>query len=113
MATRRLAAAWTVLLAGPLVWLAALQTNYALVSWACATGRTVVLWLVGGGAMVAVAVAITLAWQASRVPRGTAASENVPHARVFFARVGVALGLGFLLVIVATLLPTFILGPCQ
>ena len=113
MTTRRLAAAWTVLLGGPLVWLALLQTNYALVSWTCATGRSIVLWLVGAGAMIAVVIAIAVAWQAARVPRGTAATEGLSHATVFLARVGVALGLGFVLVIVATVLPTFILGPCQ
>ena len=112
MPTRRLAAAWTVLLAGPVVWLALLQTNYALVSTTCRTGRSV-LWVVGGGAMVAVAVAIALAWRAARAPRGTPPTERVSHATVFLARVGIALGLGFGVVIVATMLPTFILGPCQ
>ena len=107
MRTHGLVAAWTALLAAPLAWFALLQTDYALVQWACATGHTAVLRWLAAGAMAMVAGAVVLAWRALRAENGAAGAAR------FLASLGFSLGLLFLLVIVATLLPTFVLPPCR
>jgi hypothetical protein len=108
--TRRLAVAWTALLAGPLAWFALLQTNYALVHWACATGHAAVIRWLPVGALAIAAAALVASWRASRTSRTEDATPA--GATRILASLGMALAVLFLLVIVATLLPTFVLTPC-
>jgi hypothetical protein len=109
--TRRRAVVWSAFLAGPLAWFALLQTNYALVHWACATGHAAVIRLLPVGALAIAAAAVVASWRASRT---SPPEDGTPvGATRFLASLGMALGVLFVLVIVATLLPTFVLPPCS
>ena len=103
------------LLAGPVAWLVQLQVSYMLVPWVCARGGQVVLHLVAL-AMVAVAAAgLGLAWRAALAARRVVGGGGAPGSEVrrFVAGCGVGLSLLFLLVIVASAIPNFILRACD
>ncbi len=100
------------LLAGPVAWLVQLQVSYMLVPWACARGGQVVLHLVALAMLAVAAAGLGLAWRAARrvVGGGGAPGSEV---RRFVAGCGVGLSLLFLLVIVASAIPNFILRACD
>jgi hypothetical protein len=104
---------WTGLLAAPLAWLATLEAAYALVPWACGTNRTIVLHLVTGLGGLAVVVATIASWRAWA--RHAGAPDDGPGAarRRFTAGLGVAVALLFVLVVIATEVPAFVLGACD
>jgi hypothetical protein len=115
---QRLFALWTGMLAGPLVWLVLLETNYVLAYVACETDQKWFLFAAGAVAALLVAGAALLAWRA-----GPAADED-PHsppdsADTFESRArwmsaaGVSLSLFFVLIIVATVIPAMIHAPCD
>jgi len=101
------------LLAGPLAWLAQLQATYALVPWACSRGHRFALLLVSLGA-VAVAVAGGLgSWKSWRGPAPlTGEPQGIEGARLL-ALLGVSLSVSFVLVLIASAIPTLILRPCD
>jgi len=97
----------------PLVWLGQQQASYALVTWTCSTGHRFVLVLIALIAMVASLFAGYLAWT-SWPGEGRLAGEprGVEGARLLSLS-GVASGVVFAIVIAASTIPTFILGPCD
>ena len=115
--SRRLAALWLGVLAGPLGWLALLETNYLLSYVACEQRQTWMLHLSAATALTVVATGALLARGA--VPAdghddGEAAAGDDP-ARVrarFMATGGLLLCAWFALVILATEIPVWVLGPC-
>jgi hypothetical protein len=103
------------LLAPPLVWAAQQQANYALTATACAAGAEGWLHLISLAALAAVIATALLSWRDwKRLPEGST-DEGMPEASRsrFLAVSGITLGLFFVLVIVATDLPNWILGACS
>lgn len=103
----------TGLLAPPLLWFAQLQANYALASWACRPGYRFVSILV-----ILVALALTggagaRAWTSWPADEGLAGEpERVEGARLL-ALLALGSSLSFVVVLIATAIPMFVLGPCD
>jgi hypothetical protein len=103
------------LLAPPMIWAGQQQANYALTATACETGTEGWLHLVSLAALAAVIATTLLAWKDWKsLPEGST-DQGMPQASRsrFLAMSGITLGLFFVLVIVATDLPNWILGACQ
>ena len=108
-------ALWTGILAGPVAWLLQMQTSYALVPWACATGHVFVLHLVTLAGLLIAAAGAWLAWRDWRRfgkewPKGKGGPQM---RRRFMAVLGLLTSVMFFLVILAQGIPSFILNPCQ
>ena len=113
----RLAALWIGVLAGPVLWAANLEVNYALSYNACEQRNAWMLHLSAAVSVALIAVAALNAWRAR--PEGTDDAEPstdprdtaVVRAR-FMAVGGLALCVWFALVILATDIPVLVLKPC-
>jgi hypothetical protein len=104
---------WAGVLVGPMAMLIQLQTNYALVPWACGTGHTWPLHVVSLLALLVTIVAGVLAYSVW-FPLNTQEDSGGTLARSrFMAAVGVLISLLMALVIVAQWLPIFINHPCE
>jgi len=113
----RLAALWTGVLAGPLVWAALLETNYTLSYVACEQRHSWMLYLSTGIAVLLIALAALTSWRAAP-PMGDDAEPSIDPRETAVVRArfmvigGLALCAWFTLVILATAIPTVILHPC-
>jgi hypothetical protein len=103
------------LVAGPLAWLAQLQANYALVGTTCADGQDAVprsiLLAIHALALAGVVGAGLSAWHAWPAGRLVGEPRGVEGARLL-SLVAVALCASFVLVLIASALPTLFLRPC-
>ena len=113
----RLAALWTGLLAGPVVWAALLETNYALSYVACEQRRTWMLHL--STAVAILLIALAALWVARAAPPlGDDGEPSIDPGETAVLRArfmvigGLALCLWFTLVILATEIPVLVLHPC-
>jgi hypothetical protein len=97
----------------PLAWLAQLQANYALASWACQAGHRYLAVLVIGVALLITLAAGAQAWR-SRPAEGPVSGEpqRIEGARVL-ALLALGSTLSFAVVLLATAVPIFIQGPCD
>ena len=106
---------WLSVLAPPLAALTQLQTNYALVLWACGRGRTWPLHLVAFLALLVAAGAGVLAWRNWLRAGGgweDGGAGPLPRSR-FMAAVGIFVSAHGALVVVAQWLAVFFYGACQ
>ena len=116
----RLAALWAGLLAGPLVWLALLQTNYVLAYIACEVQRT---WFIHLATVVAVLLVVAAGFAAWRASFGEMTADETltdplsDETRLQRSRwmslAGVAFSAWFILVILAMEIPVIVLEECQ
>ena len=105
---------WAGVLVRPTAMLIQLQTNYALVPWACGSGHTWPLHLVSFLTLLLTVVAGLLAYRMWRRLRTMNEDTGGTLARSrFMAAVGVLISLLMVLVIVAQWLPIFIDHPCE
>ena len=108
-------ALWTVVLAGPVVWLCSFLANYALAPWACTFQSKLALYAVSLAALALCAVSTVYAWNlwkqlgAEWHAEGAAA---VPRRRAM-AISGIVLSAGFLLVVIAQSIPELMLASCE
>jgi hypothetical protein len=100
---------WFAILVGPLAWFVYLDTAYALVASACA-GSVVVPTLAGAAAVAAMAGVVVGRRALAAVPAD--AHDAMAERARFLAVLGVWMSVLFVLVIVATALPSFVLPPC-
>jgi hypothetical protein len=101
------------MLAPPLAWFVQLQADYALVPWVCAHGHRFVLVLVSIAAFVVCAAGAWAAWNGW--PGGTpwhGEPHGIEGARML-SLLGVMLSFSFAIVVIATVIPTVILRPCD
>jgi Na+/proline symporter len=106
---------WAGVLAGPIAMLVELQTNYALVLWACGAGREWALHLVALVALLVTVAGGLLSvrnWRRMGAVWEDGGAGVVPRSR-FMAVLGMLVGVLFALVIIAQWIPIFIYGPCQ
>lgn len=116
----RLASLWAGLLAGPLVWLVLLQTNYVLAYVACEAQRTWFMHLATAVAVIVVAAAGLAAWRASfgdlmedeRLSHPLDDDTRVQRSR-WMSLAGVAFSAWFIVVILAMEVPILVLKECQ
>ena len=113
----RLAALWIGVLAGPVVWAANLEVNYALSYNACEQRNAWMIHLTTGVSVLLIAVAAWNLWRAR--PEGTDDAEpsidprDTALVRARFMLIGgLALCAWFALVILATDIPVVVLKPC-
>ena len=114
----RLARLWVGLLAGPVVFLAVLETNYVLAYVACEQRQAWMIHLASAAAIVLVACAALGAWRAAlpghEVERPTTdLGETSADRNRFMAYGGVALSVWFIIAILALEIPPIVLKPCQ
>lgn len=115
--SRRTAALWAGLLAGPLVWLAALEVNYVMSYVACESSAAWMLHAVNAVSAGIVGLAGWLAWRSGPArSEEHATSPDSPATTELRARWmsagGVATSLWFILVILAMEIPVAMLPPC-
>ena len=94
------------MLGGPLVALVLLQLNYVLGYPACAGRSNTPLIAAGLVATLALLVLSAAAWSWRR-------RTTDPPATAFLGALGVAMSVGFLLVVAAMTVPPFVLHPCD
>ncbi len=102
------------LLVGPVAWAADLGLSYANVYHACSTGHHYVLHVISVVAFLAALSGAYVGWQEFQAVRDANDEGDSPFDRShFMALLGVASGLGFALVIIATAVPKLVFNPCQ
>jgi hypothetical protein len=116
---RQALALWTGTLAGPLVWLTLLQTNYTLSYVACETRQTWFLHLAIAIGAFAVGAAGLWGWRAGHAASSgeistAPVSEATRQARIGWMAVLAALTSAFfIVVIIAMSIPVVVLKTCQ
>jgi hypothetical protein len=115
---RRIAALWTGMLAGPVVWFTLLELNYVLSYVSCECRHKWFLHAAELAAVLIVAAAAYTAWRfgppqdsQDRTPPVTRSTAEIRARWMAFA--GVGLSLWFILVIVAMEIPILTLKVCQ
>jgi hypothetical protein len=106
---------WAGVLVGPSATLIQLQTNYALVLWACGSGQVWVLHLVALAALLLCAAAGLLSWRNWRKTGAGWEDEGagpIPRSR-FMSVVGMFVSLMSAVVTIAQWLAVFIYSACQ
>jgi hypothetical protein len=103
-------------LAAPLAWLLFLQTEYALVPWACRHGsrHPPALYAVAATAFATAAASALLAWREWRLGGRGLGDDGPPAGRIaFMALTGLGVSVLFALVILSASLPMLIFAPCD
>lgn len=106
---------WAGVLIGPLATLIQLQTNYALVLWACGSGQMWELHLVALVALVLCVAAGLLSWRNWRKTGAGWEDEGagiIPRSR-FMSVVGMFVSLMSAVVTIAQWIAVFVYSPCQ
>jgi hypothetical protein len=115
---RRIAALWTGLLAGPVVWFTLLELNYTLSYVSCESRQKWFLHVAVAASVLLVAAAAYLAWRygppedsQERTPPVTRSTAEIRARWMAFG--GVGLSLWFILVMIAMEIPILTLKVCQ
>jgi hypothetical protein len=109
----RLAALWTGLLAGPIVWLAILEANYVLSYVACESRQTWFMHAITVAGAGLVAAAGWLAWGTGREAAGADWNAWTRSLEGWMALGGVLLTAWFVLVILTMEIPIVVLHVCD
>jgi hypothetical protein len=115
---RRIAALWTGLLAGPIVWFTLLEVNYTLSYVSCESRQKWFLHVAVIASVLLVAGAAYMSWRygppedsQERTPPVTRSTAEIRARWMAFG--GVGLSLWFILVIIAMEIPILTLKVCQ
>ena len=103
------------MLAAPVAWLFQLQVTYLFVLYACSTGQHFTLHLVSILTLVIAAGGGFVAWRNWQQAGREWPNQDegvIPRSR-FMAVLGVLTSALFFLLILASWIPSFFLGPCQ
>lgn len=106
---------WMCLLAPPVIWFLAMETNFALTPWACAFGWKLAMLIV---CVVALAITASLSfiawsqWRALGREFPGDAGGAIPRARIM-AILGGSIAAFAFLVILAQGIPVVMMGACQ
>ncbi len=105
---------WAGLLLGPVAWALDEGLSYALEQHSCSTGHVYVLHAISIVCLLVALSGAGISWrQMSIVGTGSEEGGSVRDRSWWMARLGIALGLGFAVAIVALAVPKFLLGPCS
>jgi Ni/Fe-hydrogenase subunit HybB-like protein len=107
-------ALWTGILGSAIVWAIQLQTSYAMVPWACASGHRWMLPLTSSAFLIAAIIPGVMAWKLWKKASGTQSERETRYAgrRRFMAMLGMMDTAIFVLLIIAQGLPVFFIHPC-
>ncbi len=101
-------------LAGPLAWAGDEGLSYMLDQHACSTGHYYVLHVITILAiLICVSGVLISLQQLSAAGGGSEEGGSVRDRAFFMARLGVAMSIGFTLVIIALAVPRWVLSPCD
>jgi hypothetical protein len=99
----------------PFAWLLDMQISYAMVKWACENDRRELLLLMPLGSLTLVGVAAVMSWSTlKRV--GDNAVEDGGHQEdrsYFLAVAGIGMSALFALLILTSVVPRYVLSPCE
>ena len=103
------------LLLPPFAWLLDLQVSYATVKWACAADARWIVLTLPLGSIALVALAAWLSYSCWAMLRDNAALEGarMEDRSYFLAVGGLAMSAVFLLLILTTYAPRYLLSPCE
>jgi hypothetical protein len=105
---------WAGVLLGPLAWALDEGLSYSLAQHACSSGHVYVMYVITVFCLVlALCGALIARGQLSKVGPGDDDGAGPHHRSWWMARLGIAFGLGFSLVIVAMAVPKILLSPCD
>jgi hypothetical protein len=106
---------WSALSAGPVAWTINQGVGYAAVKPACGGPGPPVLWAVAVLALALTAGGIWRSWRTLGQLRGAASDDGAGVLERSYFMTVVALGLNTLIaiLIVASLIPQFLLSPCE
>jgi hypothetical protein len=108
-----------MLLAGfllpPLAWLLDLQISYAMVKWACENDRSDLVLLMPLGSLALLGVGTWLSWSCWAALRAGAQSQGgrLEDRSYFVAVSGLAMSAVFGLLILTSVIPRYVLSPCE
>lgn len=99
----------------PFAWLLEMQVSYAAVKWACAADARWVLLLLPLGSLALVALAGWWSWSAWRMLRDEASLDGarMEDRSYFLSLAGLAMTMTFLLLILTSYAPRYLLSPCE
>jgi hypothetical protein len=101
-------------LLGPIAWILDEGLSYSLTQHSCSTGHVYVLHVVSIVCLIIALGGAGIAWhQLSLVGTGSAEGGSILDRSWWMARVGISLGVGFAVVILALAIPKFLLSPCS
>jgi hypothetical protein len=103
----------TGVLAPPLAWLAQLQANYAVASWACRAGHHYVSALIVLAALLATAGAGALAWKSWPADEALAGEPQRIEGVRLLALLALGSSLSFVVVLAATAVPIMVQRACD
>jgi uncharacterized membrane protein len=101
-------------LLGPIAWILDEGLSYSLEQHSCSTGHVYILYVISAVSLLIALCGIAIAWrQLSLVRSGSEEGGTIRDRSRWMARLGIALGIGFAVVIVALAVPKFLLNPCS
>jgi hypothetical protein len=101
-------------LLGPIAWILDEGLSYSLEQHSCSTGHFYLLQLISIVAFIIALAGAAIAWrQLSIVGAGSEEGGSIRDRSWWMARVGIWMGIGFAVVIVALAVPKFLLSPCS
>jgi hypothetical protein len=105
---------WAGVLLGPIAWALDEGLSYSMAQHACSTGHTYVLYVITGLCLLlAIVGALIARGQLAIVGPGSDDGAGPHHRSWWMSWLGIALGLGFSLVIIAMAVPKLLLSPCD
>ncbi len=105
---------WAGVLLGPVAWALDEGLSYALEQHSCSTGHVYVLHVISLICLLLALSGAAISWrQLSIVGAGSEEGGSIRDRSWWMARLGIAMGIGFAIVIVALAVPKFLLSPCS
>ena len=105
---------WAGVLLGPIAWILDEGLSYSLEQHACSTGHFYVLHVFTVVTLIIASSGVAIAWRQLTVIGGSSKEDGRTLDRSrWMARLGIALGIGFAVVIIALAVPKVLLNPCS
>lgn len=105
---------WAAFLAGPLAWTFNQGVGYAVMKPVCLGSATYLLWLIAAIALCVTLVGAWTGWRwVRRLRTANEDGEHGPDRTYFLAILTVAFNGLIAILIVASLIPQFVLSPCE